>query len=162
MVDVFKGLNMNEKDFALLKKMIIYDEGIRLKPYKCSAGKTTIGIGRNLEDVGISESEAHLMCENDIIRFSTYLFKTYQIMDQLSPVRQFALINMCYNLGERGISKFKAMWEALKNKDFDTASAEMLNSLWAVQVKQRATRLAHIIKYDEVPVGAYESHIIKG
>jgi lysozyme len=40
---------------AKLIAELVKDEGLRLKPYKCTAGKTTIGVGRNLDDVGISK-----------------------------------------------------------------------------------------------------------
>ena len=41
-------------------------EGIALKPYKCTAGKITLGCGRNLDDNGISHEEAMFMLQNDI------------------------------------------------------------------------------------------------
>lgn len=49
-----------------LKKELIRDEGFRSKPYKCTAGKLTIGVGRNIEDNGITEDEAMYLLENDI------------------------------------------------------------------------------------------------
>ncbi len=49
------------------KKMIKGNEGMRLKPYRCSAGKLTIGYGRNLDDRGISAHEANDLFENDLI-----------------------------------------------------------------------------------------------
>jgi len=58
-----------------LREDLIADEGIRLKPYLCPAGKTTIGVGRNLDDVGITEDEAMEMLENDIERVKSQLAK---------------------------------------------------------------------------------------
>ena len=51
-----------------LKEQLIRHEGLRLKPYRCTANKLTIGVGRNLDDVGISEDEALILLENDIIK----------------------------------------------------------------------------------------------
>ncbi len=48
-------------------------EGVKLKPYFCTQGKCTIGVGRNLEDVGISEEEAEMLLINDIERATDQL-----------------------------------------------------------------------------------------
>ena len=50
-----------------IKEQLVRHEGLRLKPYRCSAGKLTIGIGRNLDDCGISQSETYVMLINDIM-----------------------------------------------------------------------------------------------
>lgn len=47
-------------DMAMLLSELSRDEGRRLKPYLDTVGKTTIGVGRNLTDVGISEDECDL------------------------------------------------------------------------------------------------------
>jgi len=44
-----------------IRKLLEFEEGLKLKPYKCPAGKLTIGIGRNLEDRGITEQEAQML-----------------------------------------------------------------------------------------------------
>ena len=41
-----------------IKEQLVRHEGLRLKPYRSSAGKLTIGIGRNLDDRGIRQKEA--------------------------------------------------------------------------------------------------------
>ena len=57
------------KDFMNEKLMyrLIEEEGMKLKPYRCPAGKLTIGVGRNLEDKGLSNEEALFLLQNDII-----------------------------------------------------------------------------------------------
>jgi hypothetical protein len=55
-----------------LQKQLIRHEALRLKPYRCSADKLTIGIGRNLDDVGITEEEAYFLLGNDISRVITH------------------------------------------------------------------------------------------
>ena len=52
------------------------------------------------------------------------------------------LSNMHYNLGLTRLLKFKKMWAALEDNDFNTAADEMLDSRWATQVPNRANRLA--------------------
>ena len=49
-----------------VQNMLIRHEGLKLFPYQCPAGKTTIGVGRNLDDKGISEKEAMYMLNEDI------------------------------------------------------------------------------------------------
>jgi len=51
---------------SLLVEMIKKHEGFSAKPYQDIVGKTTIGWGRNLSDIGISKNEALILLENDI------------------------------------------------------------------------------------------------
>ena len=55
-------------DKGKLIDMLILHEGLELKPYQCTADKTTIGVGRNLSDVGITEEEAKFLLLNDLQR----------------------------------------------------------------------------------------------
>lgn len=105
-------------------------EGLSLTPYRCPTGKLTIGYGRNLEEKGISKTEANLMLENDVLDINNVLFDTFDFYQSLNDARQNVLIEMVYNLGFNGFSKFKAFIQALKNNDFETASKEMLDSKW--------------------------------
>ena len=41
-----------------IERQLIEHEGLEQKVYRCTAGKLTIGVGRNLEDKGITEEEA--------------------------------------------------------------------------------------------------------
>jgi len=127
---------------AKLKQQLIRHEGIKLKPYKCTAGKLTIGIGRNLEDVGITAEEAHAMLDTDIKRVIYGLENNFDIFNTLPRVRKNVLINMAFNLGLTGISKFKKMWEAIEMADYKLAAREMLDSRWATQVGGRAIELS--------------------
>lgn len=117
------------------------DEGLRLHPYRCTAGRLTIGYGRNLEDVGISKEEAESLLLADIERVEKSLqsLKAYRDLDE---VRQGVLINMCFNLGKSKLMQFKRMWSAISRGCYQEAAAEMMDSLWAHQVGQRAWRLA--------------------
>jgi lysozyme len=116
------------------------DEGVRLKPYADTVGKLTIGVGRNLTDVGISDTEVDLLLSNDIARVLAQLspFAWFQGLDE---IRKGAIANMCFNLGVGGLLHFPHMLSALEKQDWETAAAEMANSVWAQQVGDRAKRI---------------------
>lgn len=131
---------------SALKQRIINHEGLRLKPYRCSANKLTIGVGRNLEDVGISEPEAHYLLENDLKSCEQVCQYTFPWFEKLNVLRQGIIIEMVFNLGIIGFLGFKKMIKALSIQDFVGASREMLDSRWAEQVGQRANRLSMMMK----------------
>ena len=110
-------------------------------PYKCTSGKTTIGVGRNLEDIGITEEEAELLLLNDIGRVKQELVNDQWYMN-LDPVRKAVIENMSFNLGYPTLKKFQNMISSISQGDYETASKEMLNSRWSKQVGQRSIELA--------------------
>jgi lysozyme len=116
-------------------------EGLELMPYKCTSGKTTIGVGRNLEDIGITEEEAELLLLNDIGRVKQELENDQWYMD-LDPVRKAVIENMSFNLGYPTLKKFQNMIASISEGDYETASKEMLDSRWSKQVGQRSIELA--------------------
>lgn len=126
----------------IVKAQLKVDEGLKYKPYRDTVGKLTIGVGRNLEDVGVSLEEVELMLENDIHaadRTARALFVTF---DKLSEARKAVLVNMAFNLGQTRLAQFKKLREAVHNEDWGEAAKQMLTSLWASQVGARAVRLA--------------------
>jgi lysozyme len=118
------------------------DEGLRLKPYRDSVGKLTIGYGRNLDDNGVTEEEAAGLLYNDIVTAKQSLAKHLPWFMQLDDARRGVLINMAFNLGIWGLLSFKKFLASIQSGDYATAKAEMLNSRWAEQVGARAQRLA--------------------
>ncbi len=125
-----------------MKTELVRDEGLRLKPYKDTVGKLTIGVGRNLDDVGITEEEAGYLLENDIGRAMADLDRNVPWWRSLSDARQRAMINMCFNLGWPRLSQFQNMLAALEAGDYERAAIEALDSRWARQVGSRAARVA--------------------
>ena len=119
---------------------LVRDEGLKLKPYKCTAGKLTIGVGRNLADVGISEEEARHMLSNDVYNCIYDLDLALPWWKTLSDGRQRALLNMCFNLGITRLLKFKNMLKCLRDGNYEQAAIEALDSKWARQVGRRAER----------------------
>ena len=135
-----------DKEFhKKLTDQLIKHEGLRLKPYLCPAGKLTIGIGRNLEDKGITEKEAVMLLENDIQECIQDLKTLFQAFDQLPESVQRVLVDMRFNLGPSRFRHFKKMIVAVKNQDFIQAAAEMKDSRWYAQVGQRARTLVDMM-----------------
>lgn len=133
-----------------LEQQLIRHEGYRQFPYKCSARVLTVAIGRNLKDRGISEDEAKYMLHNDIEICKQELNLLYPIVKVLNSARYNVLINMCFNIGIKRLSKFKRMWAAIEIGDFEEASRQMLDSKWARQVGKRADELAKIMEKGEL------------
>ena len=136
-----------DKEFhKKLADQLIKHEGLRLKPYHCPAGKLTIGIGRNLEDKGITEKEAVMLFENDIQECIQDLGTLFQKFDQLPESVQRVLVDMRFNLGPNRFRHFKKMIAAVKNQDFIQAAAEMKDSRWYSQVGQRSRTLVKMMR----------------
>lgn len=127
---------------ASLKDQLIRDEALRLKPYTDSVGKLTIGIGRNLTDDGISLQEADVLLANDIASATATLEASFPWTTTLDDVRKGALLNMAFNMGIDGLMEFRDFLAKMRLGDFRGAAGAMLDSLWAKQVGERATRLS--------------------
>jgi lysozyme len=129
-----------------LRKQLHLHEGRRLKPYRDTVGKLTIGVGRNLTDRGISPAESDVLLANDIDEHMRELLLAAPWIAELDEVRQRVLVDMAFNLGVPGLLKFKSTLAAIKDGRYDDAAKGMLKSLWAKQVKGRATRLAEMMR----------------
>ena len=157
-------------DKDLLMQKLVAHEGMRLDVYKDTLGINTIGIGRNLDDRGITkdeldwmdypsieyvysdgitEADAIYLAQNDVQIVEEELLRAHPCVDRLDAVRQLVLVDMAFNLGVPRLCKFKKMWAAVEAEDFPTAAKEMLDSRWANHVKSRATKLAHAMHHGE-------------
>ena len=128
-----------------LTQQLTIHEGLRLKPYKCTAGKLTIGVGRNLDDVGITDVEARFMLEGDIARCMGECAREFDWFIDAPELIKEAVINLVFNMGISRFRKFKKTIEHLSNKEYTLAGAELLNSRYADQVGQRAIDVANQI-----------------
>lgn len=133
-----------------LTNQLIVDEDLRLKPYRCTAGKLSIGVGRNLDDVGISKAEAMMMLVTDIAKVESQLDATLPWWRNMSDSRQQVLANMCFNMGignsTKGLLSFRNTLSAMQAGDYKRAVKGMLDSQWAKQVGDRAKRLADMME----------------
>lgn len=126
--------------------MLIRHEGLKLKPYKDTVGKWTIGVGRNLDDVGLTENEARYLLENDLGRIRAELDDALPWWRALDDPRQTVLLNMAFNLGLTRLMGFTKFLHALSHGDYERAAGEMLDSTWAKQVHRRAVELASLMQ----------------
>jgi len=129
-----------------LTDMLTRHEGVRLKPYHDTVGKLTIGIGRNLDDVGISRDEAEYLLTNDVNDALAALRGAFPWFALLNPARQDVLADMAFNMGLHRLEGFHLMLAACEHQDFHEAAKEMRNSHWAAQVGARAIELATMME----------------
>lgn len=122
------------------------DEGEKLFPYVDTVGKTTIGIGRNLTDDGISQPESQIMFSNDVTKWISTLNTRLPYFQALDAVTKGVLINMCFNMGFKGLETFEKFLYALAHDDRETAAKELLNSKFHGEVGERADRLAQQLR----------------
>lgn len=132
-------------------RLLKLHEGVRLKPYLDTVGKLTIGVGRNLDDKGITEEEADYLLSNDISAVWLSLVSRLEFFSRLDTVRQAVLLDMGVNLGVNGLIAFRKTIVLVAGGRYAGASIEMLDSVWAKQVGQRAQRLAEMMRSGEWP-----------
>ncbi len=135
-------MTLTARGLQTLKEQLLRYEGLSLIPYQCTQGKMTIGIGRNLIDKGISLEEAEYLLNNDIHETYKLVTANIPVFSKLDEPRKLILLDMAFNLGVTGLTKFKNMLSALESSDYQRAAEEMLDSRWATQVGRRAQELA--------------------
>ena len=134
-------MNM-ERLLASVKK----HEGYRNKVYLDTLGKRTVGVGHLCvedfweDDKEYEEKFLMTILEHDLetaIKGAERLLKDCHILDSLA---REIIIEMVFQLGETGVSKFKNMWKALEQSppEYSVAAREMLDSRWAKQTPNRA------------------------
>lgn len=127
-----------------LKRSLIDHEGCKNFPYIDTVGKITIGIGYNLSDRGLDDDWINNQYTRDVSYFYNQLHDNYPWFVNLNTDRQIALVDMCF-MGWKKFQGFTEMITALSESNWQKAHDEMLNSLWATEVKGRATTLANVI-----------------
>ena len=156
--------NMTE----LLDQLVLH-EGLELLPYEDSLGIDTIGIGRNLKHRGLSEADlghigkdlsdifewgitkeqAYYLAKNDIEIVEKEVCESHPCVVELDEIRQRIIIDMAFNMGVPRLNKFKKMWKAIHEENFEEAKIQMLDSRWANQVGNRAVRLSNAMESGE-------------
>lgn len=143
-----------EKDIAQAvrdaRRLIQMHEGWSSMPYKCPAGKLTIGYGRNLEANGITKDEGKYMLENDIVTARNHCRRIIPGFDEMDSARQAAFTDFMYNLGPGTVAKFHKTLAAVARKDWDEAANEMMDSTWYKQVGNRGPRIVSIVRHGEI------------
>ena len=128
-----------------LTDQLIIDEGLKLKPYHCTADKLTIGVGRNLDDVGITDEEARYLLKNDIARVAGECMAEFTWFSDLTDQRREAIINLVFNMGLSKFKQFKKTISYIEQGLFELAGTELLDSNYARQVGNRSIRVANML-----------------
>lgn len=133
-------------NYTKLREVITDHEGIKYKPYKCTAGKLTIGIGHNLDDRGVSPAVVDLMYEEDVTEVMTDLKIIFTNFDDLPENIQIVLADMRFQFGAGGFRKFKKMITAVKQSNWPEMIIQMKDSDWYKQTTNRANDLISMVR----------------
>jgi len=159
-------------DLPQLRREIARDEGDKLTVYRCTAGKLSIGKGRNLDDVGISademkalgitvascikngitQAQSDALFDHDIARSERDLDKNLPWWRKLDKVRQRVMLNMCFNMGVgsaktgKGLLGFVNTLKLIQIGQYAKAADGMATSKWDRQVGIRADRLEAMMR----------------
>lgn len=132
-----------------LIEMLKVHEGVETYAYKCSENKTTIGVGRNVDKaggLGLSDDEVDYLLQNDIDRVILELDSEYNWFSDLDDIRQDAMIDISFNLGQTRLRAFKNALSAMSEGDWDEAADQFMDSRWSEQVGIRAKNLTEMIR----------------
>ena len=129
-----------------IEKRLIEFEGLRLMPYRCTSNKLTIGVGRNIEDRGISVETAMQMLREDLELVIDELKRAIPGFDKMPESVQEALVDLAFNMGTPTLLTFKRALRALQAQEWDNAADEILSSRYAKQVGRRAEIIADMIR----------------
>lgn len=145
---------------ARIKALLLRHEGVKLRAYLDSVGKWTVGVGRNLDDRGLSRPEviallqamdmplqiAMKLLDNDIADALADCRSRLPFFDSLNEVRQAACVDMVFQMGVAGFLKFRKALAAMVIGGWDEAAKELLDSTWARQTPARAAEIADMIR----------------
>ena len=129
-----------------LIKSIKQHEGYRSKVYDDSLGIPTIGYGFAIKDLELDEDICDEILKRKLDLLILSIRKRFDWFYGMPKDIQLVVIEMCYQLGVTGVSKFKKTIKYFENKDFKNASIEMLDSKWARQTPNRAKELSNRVK----------------
>lgn len=143
------------------KERLIAHEGLRLKPYRDNRGFLTIGVGRCLDKnpfsadelqlvgnwrQGISQAAAMQLLQNDVERLLKNLASRLDFWPRLDDERQYALLDMAFQMGMGGLLKFCKMLAAIREQNWDEASRQCLDSDYGRRYRKRAHEIAALLK----------------
>jgi|TARA_B110000285_G_scaffold112079_1_gene127226 lysozyme len=148
-------------DVKELYQEISSDEGKILHAYLCTELHATVGIGHKIldtdpekeleiygvnweevpDDQCITEHRCYVLFQEDVQIAIGGCMNIYSNWDELPQEMQHVLVNMAFQMGQRGLSNFKNMKAAIEEQDFAKTAVEMMDSRWASQTPERAERL---------------------
>lgn len=151
---------LSENNWGSITRILAIEEGVKFQPYKDTRGRTTIGIGRNLDDNPLTREEIYYLFQRDV-RYINKMLNASRLDRDLSHIRTLALINLIFNLGFTKFLSFKKMIAALENKDYKLAADEIRDSkYWRDNdTHNRAERIAKMIETDKMD-SYYENYLL--
>ena len=129
-----------------LIEQIKESEGFRSKVYQCTEGFDTIGYGFAIKDLVLSEDICDTILERKISELKLRIQQKFPFYEDMPEAVQDVIVEMCYQMGVSGFSKFRKTIDHFMRKDFKSASEEMLDSRWAKQTPNRAKKLSSYVK----------------
>ena len=133
-------------NYKRLIESIKHHEGFREKSYVDTLGYETIGYGFAIKNLIMEEDIAGIILERKLLKLITDIYTRLPWVVKMPPKVEEVIIEMCYQLGIGGFSKFKKTIAFLKYGDFEKAGEEMLDSRWAKQTPNRARGMSEIVK----------------
>ena len=132
-------------DIEKTKEAIKKEEGFRMETYYCTEGHLTGGYGHKMLEGEVPPKDKagwDKLFERDFARAVTGADDLLMICPDIDETARNIVVEMVYQMGAYGVSKFKGMLKALQDEDYKQASVEMLDSRWAKQTPNRAKRMA--------------------
>ena len=123
-------------------------EGFRSRVYKCTEGYDTIGYGFAIKDLYLSEGISELILKEKVTNLRLRMGKKISWFDEAPREVREVLLEMAYQMGVSGVSKFKNALKHMKNEEWNKAADEMLLSKWSEQVGQRSVTLSNMMRND--------------
>ena len=124
-------------------------EGFRSRVYQCTEGYDTIGYGFAIKDLDIEEDIGEMILIRKLEKLQKRIASTFGWFFNSPEEVKDVVTNMCYQLGVSGFSRFKKTIYLLETEQYEEASVEMLDSLWAKQTPNRAKELSEILSHVE-------------
>jgi len=137
---------MIPKELNSLLKDIKKHEGFKSTVYKCTEGHDTIGYGFAIKDLTLDEDVSEIILLRKLHKLLERITIAFPWFKDIDNNAKEVVINMCYQLGLSGFSKFKKTIYLLETEQYEEASIEMLESLWAKQTPSRAKELSEKIR----------------
>lgn len=129
-----------------LLKRIKHHEGFRSKVYQCTEGYDTIGYGFAIKDLVMTKEMAEEILIEKLTDLMSKVRKRFDWLDSVPREVQGVIIEMSYQMGVSGVSKFKKALHAMQMFQWDVAADELLDSRWAKQTPNRAKELSDIVR----------------
>ena len=121
-------------------------EGFRARVYKCTEGYDTIGYGFAIKDLELTEHIADQILMKKLSELNLKIIDRFKWYFTSPQKVQDVVVNMCYQMGISGFSKFKKTIYYLETEQYEEAADEMLDSLWHKQTPNRSKELSDIIR----------------